>query len=85
MPVDPNDHLQGVLTQLEKIANGTPTKLPRPFGGDFRTTAEQDFVMSMHYWLCIQREINHVDISVEFFVCCSTIMSLPKLGKAFVF
>jgi len=42
VPVDPNDHLQGVLVQLEKIANGTPTKLPRPFGGDFRTTAEQD-------------------------------------------
>merc|ERR1712054_173977 len=41
-PVDPNEHLQGVLVQLEKIANATPTKLPRPLGCDFGRTAEQD-------------------------------------------
>lgn len=44
VPVDGNQHLQGVLAQLEKIANGQPQKLPRPIGelprpigGDFPT------------------------------------------------
>jgi len=42
VPVDPNEHLQGVLVQLEKIASTTPQKLPRSFGGDYRTMQEQE-------------------------------------------
>jgi len=41
-PVDSNQHLNGVLAQLERISDGTATKLPRPLGNDMRVMADQD-------------------------------------------
>merc|ERR1719345_111950 len=41
-PVDSNQHLNGVLAQLERISDGTATRLPRPLGNDMRVMADQD-------------------------------------------
>jgi hypothetical protein len=40
--LDPNQHLSGVLAQLEKIASGPVQKFPRPMGNDLRMIADQD-------------------------------------------
>jgi hypothetical protein len=39
-PFDSNQHLHGVLAQLEKIASASPQKLPRPGGDDFMSAED---------------------------------------------
>merc|ERR1712187_946965 len=40
IPFDSNQHLHGVLAQLERIANASPQKLPRPMGADFSSAED---------------------------------------------